>query len=104
MKDNNVKNVKRWETEQVAIQSVVEESNSANNSGTIDHSRNTITYHNTLCLSHQILHKHCLQFLSGVKMAPRETENNAYAKFGVTNKEHYGMLWHFLEWSILFLL
>ena len=24
-------------------------------------------------------------------MAPRETENNAYAKFGVTNEEHYGM-------------
>ena len=23
-------------------------------------------------------------------MAPRETENNAYAKFGVTRKEHYG--------------
>ena len=34
-------------------------------------------------------------------MAPRETENNAYAKFGVTNKEHYGMLWYFLEWSIV---
>ena len=33
-------------------------------------------------------------------MAPRETENNAYANFGVTNKEHYGMLWYFLEWSI----
>ena len=32
-------------------------------------------------------------------MAPRETENNAYAKFGVTNKEHYGMLWYFLDWS-----
>ena len=30
-------------------------------------------------------------------MAPRETENNAYAKFGVTNKEHYGMLWYI--WS-----
>ena len=29
----------------------------------------------------KILLKHCLQFLSGVKMAPRETENNAYAKF-----------------------
>ena len=28
-----------------------------------------------------ILHKHCLQFLLGVKRAPRETENNAYAKF-----------------------
>ena len=32
-------------------------------------------------------------------MAPRETESNAYAKFWVTNKEHYGMLWYFLEWS-----
>ena len=29
----------------------------------------------------KILHKHCLQFLLAVKMAPRETENNAYAKF-----------------------
>ena len=29
----------------------------------------------------KILQKHCLQFLLGVKMAPRETENNAYAKF-----------------------
>ena len=29
-------------------------------------------------------------------MAPGETENNAYAKFWVTNKEHYGMLWYFL--------
>ena len=28
-----------------------------------------------------ILHKHCLQFLLGVKMAPRETENNAYSNF-----------------------
>ena len=47
-----------------------------------------------------IWHKHCLKFLLGVKMAPRETENNAYAKFGVTNKEHYGMFWYFLERSI----
>ena len=29
----------------------------------------------------KILHKHCLQFLLGVKMAPRETENNAYSNF-----------------------
>ena len=28
-----------------------------------------------------ILHKHCLQFLLAVKMAPRETENKTYAKF-----------------------
>ena len=48
----------------------------------------------------KILRKHCFQFLLGVKMAPRETENNAYAKLGMTNKEHYGMLWYFLEWSM----
>ena len=29
----------------------------------------------------KILHKHCLQFLLGVKRAPGETENNAYAIF-----------------------
>ena len=29
----------------------------------------------------KILHKLCRQFLLGVKMAPGETENNAYAKF-----------------------
>ena len=29
----------------------------------------------------KILHKHCLQFLLGVKMALREAENNAYVKF-----------------------
>ena len=33
-------------------------------------------------------------------MSPSETENNAYAKCGVTRKEHCGMLWYFLEWSI----
>ena len=34
-------------------------------------------------------------------MAPKETKNNAFAKLGVTNKEHYGMLWYFLERSIV---
>ena len=34
-------------------------------------------------------------------MAPRETENNAYAKFWGDKKEHYGMLWYFLEWPIV---
>ena len=29
----------------------------------------------------KILRKHCLQFLLGVNMAPRETESNACAKF-----------------------
>ena len=35
-------------------------------------------------------------------MAPRETEHNAMQNLGVTNKEHYGMLWYFLERSIEF--
>ena len=48
-------------------------------------------YHNTLCLSPQILHKHCFQFLLGMTKAPRENKNNAYAKFGGTNKEYYGI-------------
>ena len=47
----------------------------------------------------KMLHKLCLQFLLGVQMAPGETEDNAYATFWVTNKEHYhDMLWYFLEW------
>ena len=38
-------------------------------------------YHNTLCLSPQILHKHCFQFLLGLTMVARENKNKAYAKF-----------------------
>ena len=44
----------------------------------------------------KILHKHCLQFLLGVKMAPRETENNAYAKFW-GDKER--ALWYVMVFS-----
>ena len=41
----------------------------------------------------KILHKNCFQFLFGFEMASGETANNAYAKFGVTNKEHcYGIM------------
>ena len=53
---------------------------------------NTITYHNALCLSRQIL---------GVKLAPRETENNAYATFW---GEKQRSLWYvvvFLKRSIV---
>ena len=42
----------------------------------------------------KILHKQCFQFLLGVKMAPREAENNVMQNVGVTDKEHYGMLWY----------
>ena len=29
-------------------------------------------------------------------MAPRETDTMFMQNFGVTNKEYFGMLWHFL--------
>ena len=45
---------------------------------------------------HKILHKHCLQFLLGVKMAPRETENNAYAKFWGDKQR---VLWYVMVFS-----
>ena len=48
-------------------------------------------YRTSLCLSPQIFHKHCFQFLLGLTMVPRENKNNAYAKFGGTNKEYYGI-------------
>ena len=44
-------------------------------------------YHNTLCLSPQILHKHCFQFLLGLTVVPRENKNNAYAKLGGRRKK-----------------
>ena len=49
----------------------------------------------------KILHKHCLQFLLGVKMAPRETENNAYAKFWGDKQRALWYVMVFLEWSIV---
>ena len=48
----------------------------------------------------KILHKHCLQFLLGVKKAQDKLKTMLMQNFGVTNKEYYGMLWYFLEWSI----
>ena len=48
-------------------------------------------YHNTLCLSSKILHKHCFYFLLGPLQVPGENENNVYVKFWKTNKEYYGI-------------
>ena len=33
-------------------------------------------------------------------MAPKKLKTMLMQNFGVTIKEHYGMLWYFLEWSI----
>ena len=46
----------------------------------------------------KILHKHCLQFLLGVKIAPRETENNAYAKFWGDQQR---ALWYVMVFSVV---
>ena len=39
-------------------------------------------YHNTLCLSPQILHKHCFQFLLGLTTTPRENETMLLQNLG----------------------
>ena len=72
------------------------------NLGLLTAPENTITYHNTVCWSLQILHKHCLRFLLGVKWPQEKLKTMLMQNFGVTNKQYYGMLWYFLEWSIAF--
>ena len=52
----------------------------------------TITYHNALCLSPQIFSFSWGHFNSQEKLKTMLMQN-----FGVTNKEHYGILWYF--WS-----
>ena len=68
----------------------------------IDHSRNTVTYHNALCLSPSkpCILKHRFQFLLGPFKSQEKLKTLLMQNFGLTSKEHYGMLWYFLEWSI----
>ena len=42
------------------------------------------------------MHKHCFRFLLGVKKAPRENEDNDYAKF-LGDKQ--GVLWYVMVFS-----
>ena len=57
---------------------------------------NTRTFHNALFCHPKILHKDFLHFLLGVKIPPRETEENAYAKFWGDKKR---ALWYVLVFS-----
>ena len=43
-------------------------------------------YYNTLCLSPQILHKHCFQFLLGLTMVPRENKTMLMKNLGGQTK------------------
>ena len=62
---------------------------------------NTITYHNALSLSPP---KFCISIVFGVSWghcnSQEKLKTMLMQNFGVTNKERYGMLWYFLEWSI----
>ena len=49
-------------------------------------------YLNVLFLPFKVLHKHCFYFLLGQWEVPRETGNNAYAKFWRANKEYFAAL------------
>ena len=44
------------------------------------------------------MHKHCLQFLLGVKMAQIETENNAYKMFW---NDQQRVLWYVMVFSVV---
>ena len=46
--------------------------------------------HNTPCFPAKILQNLCFSFFLGITVVPRETEDNAYAKFWGANKVHYG--------------
>ena len=47
-----------------------------------------------------ILHKHCLQFLLGGKMAPRETDSAFLNFWGDEQRALWYVMVFFLEWSI----
>ena len=60
--------------------------------------KNTIMFF--VCPS-KIMHKHCFYFLLGLTMIPRESGNNAYAKFWRDKQRVYcGIFWY---WLILIL-
>ena len=56
---------------------------------------NTLQHTMVLFVRHpKILHKHCFQFLLGPFFNFQEKlKTILMQKFGLTNKEHYGMLW-----------
>ena len=58
----------------------------------------TITYHNVLCLSPP--KSIVFSFSWGHFNSQEKLKTVIMQHFGVTNKEHYGMLWYFLEWAI----
>jgi len=67
----------------------------------IDHSRK---YHNIPSCSLLVTSKFCISivfsFSWGHFNSQQKLQTMLMKNLGLTNKEHYGMLWYFLEWSI----
>ena len=53
--------------------------------------------HNAPYLLPKILHNLCFSFLLGITAVPRESENNAHAKFWGANKVH---IWEMCKWRM----
>ena len=72
-------------------------------SSPIDHSRK---YHNIPYCSLFVTTKFFISIVFNLSWElkwPQEKQKTMHMQnFGVTNKEHYGMLWYFLEWSIIY--
>ena len=51
-------------------------------------------WHPTFCISI------VFSFSWELKWSQEKLKTMLIQSFGVTNKEHFGMLWYFLEWSI----
>ena len=60
---------------------------------------NTMTYRNALCLSPPKF-EFVFSFSWGHFNSQKELKTMLMQNFGVPNKDYYGMLWYFLEWSI----
>ena len=61
---------------------------------------NTITYHNALCFTPKFCISIVFNFSWELTRPQERLKTMLLQNFGVTNKEHYGVLWFFLEWSI----
>ena len=63
-------------------------------------SENTVTYHNSLCLSPQTLHKHCFQFLLGPVLTPKRNWGRCLRKsLGWQTKSSIRMVCYGIFWS-----
>ena len=63
---------------------------------------NTITYYNSLFVTPKFCISIVFHFSLGHFNSQEKLKTMLKQNFGVTNKEHYGMLWYFLKWSVMF--